>query len=95
MGNYFTREEAAAKVGRRIRSVRTRDGVPGGTRGMVTQARRVTPSSAAVEIFDVEIDLYPPKRGNGQAVVGSKRATFHHVRKDEYESFLAEEAEEP
>jgi hypothetical protein len=64
--------------------------VPAGTAGLVTQAQRVTRASQTVDVYEVAINLYPPKYDSAQAVVGTKRAPFPHVRKDTYEQFLRE-----
>jgi hypothetical protein len=94
MGSYFTKAEAEARVGNRIRTVRAWASVPVGTCGFVTEAHRVQPASAARELYDVEIHLYRANPGGPSARRRHKRATFHHVRRDEYEAFLTEETEE-
>jgi hypothetical protein len=91
MGSYFTKAEAEARVGTSVRTVRAWASVPVGSRGLVTEVHRVQPASAARELYDVELYLYHAKPGTPSARPSHKRTTFHHVRKDEYETFLTEE----
>jgi hypothetical protein len=92
MASYFTKAEAEARVGNSIRTIRAWVDMPVGTWGFVTEAHRVQPASAARELYDVEIHLYRTKPVGPSARLRHKRTTFHHVRKDEYETFLTEEA---
>ena len=101
---YFTQEEAEAKVGRRIKTLVPWSGVPGGTRGDVVRADRAgqskTPFGEAVEAYNVAIQWDLPREplqvASGQvggepflAISGGK-PLVDWFSKDEYDQYLAE-----
>jgi hypothetical protein len=106
---YFTQEEAEAKVGRRIRTLVPWSGVPEGTLGDVIRADRAgqskSPFGEAVEVYDVAIQWDLPREPLQirQGVVGDEPVLMITGGKPlvdwfdrlEYERYLDELDDEP
>jgi hypothetical protein len=101
---YFSREEAEAKVGRRIRTRVAWSGVPEGTTGAVVKADPAGTSKplfeAAVETFDVAIQWDLPREplqirqglieGEGVLMITGGKPLVDWFTKSEYECYLEE-----
>jgi hypothetical protein len=102
---FFTKTEAEAKVGKKIRTLVEFSGVPKGTTGQVLRADpagRVKPAfEEAVEVYDLAIqwDLptEPPSVASGElagepvTVIRSGKPLVDWFTKEKYERFLVEE----
>ena len=105
---YFSREEAEAKVGRRISTLVAWSGVPRGTRGEVVRADPVDwarpPLGEAGEAYDVVIEWDLPREpwrvrggqieGEPVLMITGGRPLRDWFTKDEYERYI-QELEEP
>jgi hypothetical protein len=104
---YFSQAEAAALVGKRVRSLVDFSGVPRGTTGLVVRAdpagRSKSPFGKPVEVFSVAIQWDLPERRPFAAVgiadgepfvfVNTGKPLVDWFSKDEYDRYLVEESE--
>jgi hypothetical protein len=85
---YFTRAEAEAKVGKRVKTLVDFSGVPKGTTGQVIRAdpagKEKPPFGEAREVFDVAIQWDVPRE------YPSAKPLVDWFSRDEYEQFLVE-----
>lgn len=106
---YFTRAEAQALVGKRIRSLVDFSGVPNGTTGLVIRAdasgKAKPPFEEAVEVFTMAIQWDLPIRppfvaadtieGEPFVFLDTGKPLTDWFSKDEYERYLEEQEDEP
>lgn len=104
---FFTKTEAEAKVGKKIRTLVEFSGVPKGTTGQVLRADpagRVKPAfGEVVEVYDLAIQWDLPTEppvamreesgGEPFIFIGSGKPLVDWFTRDEYERFLLEEGE--